>query len=439
MYDIVLGRTREKTEQYSTQSTILLGRQYVQMGRTTALSNNINLDFATSHAVFVCGKRGSGKSYTLGVIAEGILEKASSVNNSISAIIFDTMGIYWTMKYPNHKDESLLNSWKLKGKPIDITIFTPFGSFEDMKSKGVPVDKSFSLKTSDLNTDDWLLAFELDTNSKESIIITKAINDLKKSQTNFDIDEIIKYINEMPELDPLIKRSSINMFENAKSWQLFTKEGFNISELIEPGRVSVLDISAFSTYPNSWKIKNLVVGIISKRLFNERMKARKAEEIQQVEEGVHFFSKKVASKMPLVWLILDEAHEFLPNDYKTGSTDALITILREGRQPGISVVMASQQPGKIHTDVMTQSDIILSHRLTSQIDIDALSKLMQSYLRKGLNLMIDSLPRLAGAALIIDDQNEHMYQIQVRPRFSWHGGSAPDLTQFLKTKDEQLF
>jgi len=439
MYDIVLGRAKQKTEQYGTQSTVLLGRQYVQMGRSTALSNNVHLDFSTSHAISVFGKRGSGKSYTLGVVAEGILEKAQSVNNSISAIIFDTMGIYWTMKYPNHKDESLLNEWKLKGKPVDITIFTPLGSYDDMKQKGIPVDQAFSIKTSDLNIDDWLLAFELEVNARESIIITKAINDLKKTNQDYDIPEIINYIEAMQDVDPLLKRSSINMFENAMSWKLFTKQGFNIAQLINPGNVSVLDISVYSTYPNAWKIKNLVVGIVSKRLFNERMKARKSEEIQQVEEGVHFFSKKIASKMPLIWLILDEAHEFLPNDYKTGSTDSLITILREGRQPGISLVMASQQPGKIHTDVMTQSDIILSHRLTSQIDIEALSKLMQSYLRKGLNLMIDSLPRLPGAALIIDDQNEHMYQVQVRPRFSWHGGSAPDLTQYLKTKDEKLF
>ena len=44
---------------------------------------------------------------------------------------------------------------------------------------------------------------------------------------------------------------------------------------------------------------------------------------------------------------------------KTTASDALITILREGRQPGISLILASQQPGKIHTDVMTQSGAVL--------------------------------------------------------------------------------
>ena len=30
------------------------------------------MDVSRSHVVFVCGKRGSGKSYTMGTIAEGI-------------------------------------------------------------------------------------------------------------------------------------------------------------------------------------------------------------------------------------------------------------------------------------------------------------------------------------------------------------------------------
>lgn len=45
-------------------------------------------------------------------------------------------------------------------------------------------------------------------------------------------------------------------------------------------------------------------------------------------------------------MLLDEAHEFLPDTGKTAATDALVTILREGRQPGVSLILATQQPGK---------------------------------------------------------------------------------------------
>ena len=143
--------------------------------------------------------------------------------------------------------------------------------------------------------------------------------------------------------------------------------------------------------------------------------------------------------MPLVWLIIDEAHEFLPNKGKVASTDALVTVLREGRQPGISLILATQQPGKIHTDVMTQSDIVLSHRITAKIDVDALGLLMQSYMRVGLVAEVDKLPRVQGAGILFDDQNEKMYPLRVKPRFTWHGGSSPTaMKDIKKNKSDDL-
>jgi DNA helicase HerA-like ATPase len=118
-------------------------------------------------------------------------------------------------------------------------------------------------------------------------------------------------------------------------------------------------------------------------------------------------------------------HEFLPNKGKTPATAPLITILREGRQPGISLILASQQPGKIHSDVITQSDIVIAHRITANIDVQALGGLMQSYMREGLDKQLNLLPSEEGAAIVFDDNNEKLYPIRVRPRYTWHGGSAP--------------
>ena len=127
----------------------------------------------------------------------------------------------------------------------------------------------------------------------------------------------------------------------------------------------------------------------------------------------------------MVDVIIDEAHEFLPREGSNAATEPLITILREGRQPGISMILASQQPAKIHTDVMTQSDIVISHRLTAKVDTDSLGLLMQSYMREGLDVQLSNLPSTRGAGLIFDDNNEKVYPMQIRPRLTWHGGEAP--------------
>ena len=83
MYDIVIGRSEADKEKYSTTGAIFLGKHYVKMGQTTSLSNKVYLDVAKSHVVFVVGKRGSGKSYSMGVIAEGIYDLPDEIKNNI--------------------------------------------------------------------------------------------------------------------------------------------------------------------------------------------------------------------------------------------------------------------------------------------------------------------------------------------------------------------
>ena len=168
------------------------------------------------------------------------------------------------------------------------------------------------------------------------------------------------------------------------------------------------------------------------------MTARKKEEHVDLESPLFKRKEadKIKSKTPLIWIMLDEAHEFLPFKGKTAATNALVTILREGRQPGVSLILASQQPGKIHSDVMTQADIVIAHRLTAKLDVDALGKLMQSYMRHGLDEELNKLPRVKGAAIVFDDLNEKLYPIQMRPRFTWHGGEAPSAIEKTEKKFE---
>ena len=170
-------------------------------------------------------------------------------------------------------------------------------------------------------------------------------------------------------------------------------------------------------------MRALIIGLVSKKLFNQRILARKKEEIDNIHKK---FDKKSSKKeMPIVWIFLDEAHEFLPKDEKTPASNALIQLLREGRQPGISMVLATQQPGVIHRDVMTQSDIVISHRLTNSNDVQALNEIMQTYILSAIQKEMRELPDLKGSAIILDDNSERLYPVRIRPRFTWHGGSAP--------------
>lgn len=426
MNDIIIGRSSADREKYGSKGVVYVGKHYIKMGRTHSLSNKVFLDVNKSHVVFVCGKRGGGKSYTLGVVAEGVSDLPAEIKKNLSIILVDTMGVYWTMKYPNKQDKGLLDAWGLEPKDLDVKIFTPTGFHDKFKEEGVPTDYPFSIKPSELSGHDWNETFGVSDDDPAGVLIESVIHDLQESGKDYSINDIIKVVEADKESEDNVKYSVKNRFMNAQDWGLFSERGTKLSKLAMPGQVTVLDISCYATSAGSWKIKNLVVGLVAEKLFVQRMSARKEEEFKGVHKSVNPYSdEEIKQDFPLVWLVIDEAHEFLPNVGKTLATDPLVTILREGRQPGISLILASQQPGKIHGDVMTQSDTVIAHRITAKMDTDALGTLMQSYMRKGLVEELDNLPREKGAAIIFDDTNEKMYPIRVRPRFTWHGGGAP--------------
>jgi DNA helicase HerA-like ATPase len=436
--DIIVGRLAQDREIFGNKGIVLLGKQYVKMGRVTSLSNNIYLDVAGAHVMLICGKRGGGKSYTMGGIAEGMADLEPEIKQNLSFIFLDTMGVYWTMKYPNKKDEALLAQWGFKPKGLDIVIYTPVMYYEKFKEEGIPTDKPFAIKPSELNAEDWCKAFDISENDPMGILLERVVHQLRKTLGEYSVDQLAQAVQQDIRSEQHTKDALENRLKSTEVWGLFDKNGTSINDLARGGQVTILDVSCYATMPGGWKIKHLIVGLVAQKLFIQRMLARKKEEFDSVHTTMDYFSTEDISKnkqeMPLVWLVIDEAHEFLPRNEaeNNAATQPLITIMREGRQPGISLILATQQPGKINTDVMTQSDIVLSHRITARMDVEALGLLTQSYMREGLTQAVDDLPRVKGAGVIFDDSNEKLYPMRVRPRFTWHGGESPSAVKIKK-------
>lgn len=433
-YDIIVGRGEADKKMLGNKGLVYIGKGYVKMGQYTSLSNKIYMDVAKSHVVLVAGKRGSGKSYTLGVIAEEISNLPKEVSQNIGTLIFDTMGIYWTMKFTNEKDRELLDQWGLKAKNLPIKVFVPFGHFDEYVEKGIPVDEKFALDATEMLPEDWILTFGLGMINPVSVLIQRSLNKLRKEKDIYEIKDILQEMEKDAKTPFEIKSAAMGLFEAADTWGIFAKEGETptlVEDMVTGGITTVMDLSVYNSV-GAFNVRALVISLLSRKLFNQRMTARRTEEIKSVQKGLAFSDSQEKKDYPLVWIFIDEAHEFLPKDEKTIATDALIQLLREGRQPGISVVLATQQPGKIHSDVMTQSDIVLSHRVTSQPDIEALNQIMQSYLLNSIQENMNGLPSLKGSAIILDDNSERIYPMRMRPRFTWHGGEAPTAVKIEK-------
>ena len=100
----------------------------------------------------------------------------------------------------------------------------------------------------------------------------------------------------------------------------------------------------------------------------------------------------------------------------------LIRWVKEGRQPGLSLIVATQQPSAIDAELLSQCDLIVAHKITTWDDIHALDRLSATYMQGDLKGYIRELNR-RGEALLVDDETEVVSTIRVRPRLSAHGGA----------------
>ena len=302
-YDIIIGRGSADKKILGEKGLTYLGKGFVKMGQYTSLSNKIFMDVARSHVILVAGKRGSGKSYTLGVIAEELSNLPKEVSQNIASLIFDTMGIYWTMKYQNEKDKELLREWGLQPKSLPVKVFVPFGHYDSYLEKGIPVDKPFALDLTEMEPTDWVLTFGLNFIDPVAVLIERTITRLKQIDY-FNIKDVILEIEKDEKTSRETKNAAIGLFEAAATWGIFSessKEATQIKDLITAGATSVLDLSVYNSV-GAFNVRALVIGLVSRKLFNERMLARKKEEIQAVQHGVDYLSYKQEREMPLVWI-----------------------------------------------------------------------------------------------------------------------------------------
>ena len=157
-------------------------------------------------------------------------------------------------------------------------------------------------------------------------------------------------------------------------------------------------------------LRNLVLDVVARRLFTERTRMRRREEFG------------METHLPRVWMAIDEAHQFVPQGRSSLCKEMLIRWVKEGRQPGLSLIVATQQPSAIDSELLSQCDLIMAHKITTWDDINALDRLSATYMEGDLKGYIRQLNR-RGEALLVDDETEAVNTIRVRPRRSAHGGA----------------
>jgi len=146
------------------------------------------------------------------------------------------------------------------------------------------------------------------------------------------------------------------------------------------------------------------------------------------EERAHI-EASLAKTVPPAWVALDEAQNVLPSERRTAAGEMLVRFVREGRNYGLSFMVATQQPTALDSRLLAQVDTLIAHKLTVQGDIDYVRRNLKSNLPQEVRhanrvLALDDLLRSldVGQALVSNTEAERAIIVDIRPRVSVHGG-----------------
>ena len=450
---ILLGQRKFRGQ---TDALVLLGKCIEQTRVSNKYDANVWLDIRTPHVIYICGKRGSGKSYDLGILAEGLIlgsnSKVTTKDKAITSIIFDTQSQFWALadapKDTLTEDlEQLdqLRQWALPTIGLSgARLFKPAGEQSDL-----PKVADFALDPAELDVDDWCGLFGLERYSPQGQCIRTLLQKVRVD--GYEIEETsggqlrrvrvpaaIRYA--IPDLVHCLRKDlemidqSQKQTRDAVLWKLeslqdsnlFQSGGLNIREVLRPGQISVF---LLRNLDNS--TKSLVVSIFAKKIFglmgdyhtkrkvSRRFGRELPERYQELPDGV--------------WILVDEAHLVCPADAHTAAKESLVEYVKRGRDAGLSLVLATQQPSSVDSRVVSQIDLLIVHRLVVDGDISAALARVPADFPKEVSFgsakiserhaLVRALD--TGEAWVADAETGRALLVAMRPRVSAHGGDEP--------------
>ncbi len=116
---------------------------------------------------------------------------------------------------------------------------------------------------------------------------------------------------------------------------IFDLKARNVLDQLFPNRINVLDVSEYT---------EAQAQILLSRLLEELLEDRK--NAVRGDSDVRFRSPVIAA--------IEEAHLFVPSGKSTSCSDIVAKIAREGRKFGLSLVLVSQRPSRLDSDVVSQ-------------------------------------------------------------------------------------
>jgi DNA helicase HerA-like ATPase len=357
---VVLDRPPPKTQAYFLDEKTLhefLGMTgNLTIGRLAThemMKVKMNSSVLTRH-MGIFGTTGSGKSNTI----QAMMEEAHK--DGFAVLAFDIEGEYVMMDEPTESLTDLLS--KFGYKPEGVKNFEVYVPYPSTSGRSNPTKFAISFKDVDRNVFSEVAGL----NRMEQLYFLDLIDKVESVAPKFRKIELEAVIDRLrgrlraqadnPTMPGYIAEAHTSLYSklmiisglgivdtNAKS--------IDASNILLPGKVSIVDISDASN-----AVRNIVIANLLDSVFKHKM---------------------MHPDTPRLLIILEEAHAFISKQRREemmATLSFLLEIARRGRKRGICLGIVTQQPGHLPSELLELCNLRVMHRMSSLANIQALEE-----------------------------------------------------------------
>jgi len=304
---------------------------------------------------FMCGQSGSGKTFSMGIVMEQIL-----LNTNLRIVIIDPNSDFVSL----HRMSPFEQINRFRSEPLSENAYQQLNQRYQQIAAGLRVFRPPVLAENPANA------------------LRVRFGDLSQQEQGTVL-----------EMDPLHDREEFNAFwrlidglgHQDYSWEdvrnaigrTLTSENRQLGLRIEnlgitdwdvwcaPGEPSVIETLA----EDDWRCLVFDIGPLGSRV----------EKAVIANAVLNYFWRTRNQRQPVL-LVIDEAHNICPqepvDEMQAISTDEVIHIAGEGRKFGLYLLLATQRPSKIHSNVLSQCDNLMLMRMNSASDLTHLASVL---------------------------------------------------------------
>jgi DNA helicase HerA-like ATPase len=326
------------------------------------LGANLNLTKLYQKHLAILAQSGAGKSYLASVMLEELLDRDPQ-DGQLATVVIDPHGEYAGFA----EDSEYMDRVKVYGDN-DISI-------------GVP----------ELNAGSFDHYFG-DVSAAQRREMEKILSDFQdEGRGTYDLHDLISAV-EQHDMTQSTKNVWLDRLNKMKYMGLFKEYDSPALQNVEPGKMLVLDLSDI-VYRQK---KQIIAAYVTDKLFKARRKG----------------------EIPPFFLLVEEAHNFIPEG--TSSSDAparsvITKIAREGRKFHACLGLISQRPAKLSQTALSQCNTNIILRVTNPYDLDRIKKGSEGITDDVMN----SIPGLrTGECIVVGEAVNYPMFVDVRERRS---------------------